>query len=493
MSVKIIYKDIALGADLDATVTTTEKQAFSEIDKIPFGVENPALATCELNGWGLSHDYKTRDNEPIAFWSSTQSGGDCVFTSSPTIQLAFTEQYTATGLTIRFAVEAMDYCRKILVIWYQGGITKYAEYYYPDTPNFVINRTVEAFDQIAIAFLETNLPRKRCKVEKITIGVIREFKTDELRGATAIHEVDLTSETIPINVLDAEIHSKEDIDFIFQRKQPVEAYNNNDLIGMYFIEKGKKTSRFDYSFSCQDTIGLLELATSQGGLWLEDTPLTEILSTAIKSPVTFEIDTAYQNSTLRGYIQPNIKEREALQQIAFALGAVVDTSNSRAIRIFPPPAIVSGDISPKETYTGGAVDTSDTVTGVTVTAYIISDERPTGNEQSIEYNGIKYKYYTETMHAKNPNTVTSDPENIKPFDKSYLVNLSNAQILADNLMAHYQKRDKYSFSHILKGQKAGGNYTVMLPWEDTTQGIITKMSLSLSNMTVSNAEMLLDE
>lgn len=493
MSAKIIYKDIALGADENATVITTEKQAFSDINKIPFGVENPALATCELNGWGLSHDYKARNNEPIAFWSSTQSGEDCIFTSSPTIQLIFTEQYTATGLTIRFAPEAMDYCRKILVVWYQGGTTKDVGYYYPDSPNFVINRAVEAFDQIAIAFLETNLPRKRCKIEKITIGVIREFNADELRSATAIHEIDLTSETIPINVLDADIHSKQDIDFIFQKKQPVEAYNNNDLIGMYFIEKGKKTSRLDYTFSCQDTIGLLELATSAGGLWLEDTPLTEILSTAIKSPVTFEIDTAYQNSTLRGYIEPDIKEREALQQIAFALGAVVDTSNSRAVRIFPPSDAVSGDISSKETYTGGAVDTSDTVTEVTVTAYIISDERPTDNEQSIEYNGEKYKYYTETMHAKNPNTVTSDPENIKKFDKCYLCNLSNAQSLADKLMAHYQKRDKYSFSHILKGQNAGGKYAVMLPWEDATQGIITKMSLSLSNMTVSNAEMLLDE
>lgn len=493
MSVKIIYKDIALGADLDATVTTTEKQAFSEIDKIPFGVENPALATCELNGWGLSHDYKTRDNEQIAFWSSTQSGEDCVFTSSPTITLAFSEQYTSTGITIRFAPEAMDYCRRIYIVWYQGNTVKESGYYYPDTANYVVNKTVEAFNKISVAFLETNLPRKRCKVEKITIGVIREFNTDELKSATAIHEVDLTGEKVPINVLDAEIHSKQDIDFIFQRKQPVEAYNNNDLIGMYFIEKGKKTSRFDYSFSCQDTIGLLELATSAGGLWLEDTPLTEVLNTVIKSPVTFEIDTAYANSTLRGYIQPNIKEREALQQIVFAIGAIADTSNSRAIRIFPLPETVSGDISPKETYTGGVVDTSDTVTGVDVVAYSITDERPTDNEQSIEFNGVKYKCETETITVTNSNTVTSDPKNIKTFNKSYLVNLSNAQMLADKLMAHYQKRDKYTFSHVLKGQNAGGKYTVMLPWEDTTQGIIKKMSLSLSNMTVSNAEMLLDK
>lgn len=493
MSIKIIYKDIALGADADATVITTEKQAFSEINKIPFGVENPAFATCELNGWGLTDEYKARATEPIAFWSSTQSGGDCVFPTPPIIQLAFTEQYTATGLTIRFAPEAMDYCRKIVVAWYQGNTIKASEYYYPDTPNFVINRTVEAFNQIAIAFMETSLPRKRCKIEGITIGVVREFKADELKSVSAVHEIDLTSETIPINVLDAAIHSKQDIDFIFQRKQPVEAYNENHLIGVYFIEKGAKSSRSDYTFSCADAIGLLELTTTSGGLWLEDTPLTDILSTVIKSPVTFEIDKAFQNSTLRGFIQPDIKEREALQQIAFALGAVVNTSNSKSIKIFPTPETVIADIPPQETYTGGSVDTADTVTGVEITAYTITDERPADGDQSIEYNGIKYKYEAETITATNPNTVTSDPKNIKKFDKSFLVNLSNAQYLADKLMAHYQKRDTYNFSHILNGQNAGGKYTAVLPWEDATRGIVKKMSLSLSNLTVSNTEMLLDE
>lgn len=495
MSVKIIYKDIALGADADAEVTTTSAQAFSQTDLIPFGAANPAFATCEHNGWGLTHDYVVRDTQPIAFWSNNTSNASCHFASSaiPKITLTFSEQYSSTGLTIRFAPEAMDYCTKIFVEWYRNDTLIYGDTFTPDSPIFIINQPIEAFNKIVIEFMDTNLPYRRCKVEEILIGVIREFDADELKDVSAVHQIDLTSETIPINVLDAEIHSNENIDFIFQKKQPVAVYNDGELVGNYFIEKGKKTSQTDFALSCQDAIGLLELATTKGGLWLEDTPLTEILNTAIKSPVTFEIDTAYANSTLRGFIQPDIKEREALQQIAFALGAIVDTSNSTKIRIFPPPETVNGDIPATETYIGGTVDTSDTVTEVTVTAYIISDERPTDNEQSIEYNGIKYKYYTETKHAKNPNTVTSDPENIKKFDKSYLCNLSNAQTLADKLMAHYQKRDKYTFSHILNGQHAGGKYTGFLPWEAATQGIITKMSLSLSNMTVCNTEMVLDE
>ena len=492
MSVKVRYKDVALGADKDATVTTTEKTAFSNIEQIPYGVNPPALATCELNGWGLSHQYKARNNTPIAFWSNQLSGEDCSFSNVPTITLEFTEQYTSTGLTVQFAVESFDFCRKLTVYWYQDGNIKAQQEYAPSTPLFVINKTVEAFDKLVFEFKETNLPRKRCKVEGIIIGVVRDFNATELKSVKAIHEVDLISNTVPINVLDASVHSTDEVDYIFQKKQPVEAFSDGNLIGVYFIDKGERTGRLDFSFSCKDAIGLLDLVTYGGGLWLTDTPLTTILSDVFGNMYEFDIDPAYKNSTLRGFIEPGKKQREALQQIAFALGAVVDTSGTNKIRIFPPSFGSAEKIPEKETYTGGKVTTSDTVTEVTVTAYIISDAEPADNDESIEFNGRNYKYYTETMHAYNPNTVTSDPENVKKFDKCYLVNLSNAQKLANSIMAYYQRRNKYSFKHVLSGQQAASKQTAALPWGGDASGHITKMTVTTSNITVSDTEMLID-
>ena len=493
MGVKVRYKDVALGADNDATVATTGKMTFSDTSKIPFGVNPPALATCELNGWGLTPKYKARENETVAFWSSTLSGDDCIFTSPVKIILEFTEQYTTTGLTIQFAPLSGDFCRKLTVYWYQDGVVKEQEEYTPTSAFFVLNKTVEAFDKLVFDFCETNLPRKRCKVENIVIGVIRDFDGKEIKGLKAIHEIDLISNTVPINVLDANMHSTDEVDYIFQKKQPVEAYNNEDLIGVYYIDKGERTGRLDISISCKDAIGLLDLVTYAGGLWLTDTPLTTVLNNVFGGVYEFDIDPAYANSTLRGFIKPDIKLREALQHIAFALGAVVDTSGTNKIRIFPPSFGSADAIPEKETYTGGKVTTSDTVTEVTVTAYIISDERPNDNEESIEFNGVKYKYYTDTKHAYNPNTVTSDPENVKKFDKCYLVNLSNAQALANNIMAYYQRRDKYSFKHILSGQQVAGRHSALLPWGGVASGNITKMTVTTSNITVSDTEMLLDE
>lgn len=494
MSVNVRYKDVALGADNDATVTTTSKTAFSDVSKIPFGVNTPAIATCELNGWGLSPTYKARNNShAFAFWSSTQSGDDCIFATVPTITLEFTEQYTTTGLTIQFAPQSFDYCRKLAVYWYQGGNIKEQAEYVPTSPLFVLNKAVEAFDKLVFEFYETNLPRKRCKIENIIIGVIRDFNTTELKAVKAIHEIDLISNTVPINVLDVDVHSRDKVDYIFQKKQPVEMTDNGDLIGVYYIDKGERTGRLDISFSCKDAIGLLDLVTFGGGLWLTDTPLTTVLNDGFGGAYEFEIDAAYTNSTLRGYIKPDIKQREALQHIAFALGAVVDTTGTEKIKIFPPPTGTAETIDAKKTYTGGKVTTSDTVTAVTVTAFDIVDERPTDDDEKIEFNEVEYKVTATEYTASNPNTVTSDPENVKKFEKCYLINSSNAQILADNIMTYYQRRDKYAFKHVLSGQQVASRQTAALPWDGMASGHISKMTVTTSNITVSDTEMLLDE
>lgn len=491
MAVKLIYKDVALGADEDAEVTTTAAESFSDVAQVPFGVEAPAVATCELNGWGLTHDYGVRDKQPFAFWSVERSGEDCFFDNPPTITLEFTEQHTATGLTVRFAPESMDFCTQILVSWYQDGAVKESGTFYPDSPTYVVPKTVQAFDKIVFSFEKTNLPGKRLKVEKIIVGVIREFDGKELTGASFVHEVDLISNTVPVNVMDAAFRSKDNVEFVFQRKQPVEAYNGNSLVGVYYIETGKRTGVRNYEISCQDIVGVLDMDDYGGGIWIEDTALTDILAEVFGNTIAFEISEEYAGSTLRGFIAPGTK-RAALQQIAFALGAVADTSGTNAIRLFAPPTSGGEGIPAARTYDGGSVEVSDKVTEVTVTAYVIFDERPDEGDESVELNGVKYRYYTETKHAYNPDVVSTDLQNKIKFTGAYLVNLSNAQNLADNILSYYMRREKYSFKHVLDGQNMGDHCEATLPWDGVANGNITKMNISVTGITVSDTEMLLD-
>ena len=377
------------------------------------------------------------------------------------------------------------------MVWFQNGTELSSGTYYPDGATFTIENLVEAFDMIGVVFEETNLPGRRAKVEYIGIGIVREFDGMELTSTKFVHEIDLTSNTVPINVMDASFIGASDIEYVFQRKQPVEAYNDGKLIGVYYIEKGERTGARNYSFSCTDAIGILDLDDYAGGLWIEDTDIETILADVTGGVFAVDIDPALEGSTLRGYIPPGTR-RDALRHVAFALGACVDTSGTASIKIFPAPLEGGEEIAQADTYIGGKVKTRDVVTEVTVTAYVIFDERPNDNQESIEFNGVKYRYYTDTKHAYNKNATAGDLANKIKFDKCYLCNLSNAQARADEIMAYYSRRNTYHAQHVMDGQAVGDRAVMHLPWGGTVGGNITKMTVSVTGLTVSDTELLTD-
>ena len=491
MSLKIVYGDIALGAAEDAVASVTDAENFSSPDALPFGVNTGAVTTLEQNAWGLSTDYQTKSKQPFALWSESVSNAEGVFATPPQITLKFDNQYTSTGLTFRFSPGANEYCSEIGVIWYQNGTIKDSGVFYPDSAQYALENTVEAFDKIVIVLGKTNLPGRRAKIEYIGIGIVREFGGEELTSASFIHEIDLASITVPVNVLDASFHSSTDTDYIFQKKQPVEAYDGENLIGVYYIESGERTGARDYNISCQDAIGTLGLDTYAGGMWIEYTPLPELVSAVVNGAFVVDISEDLTNINLCGHI-PKCTKREALQQIAFAAGAVVDTSGTAKIRIYTPPTGAGEQIPATETYTGGKVDTSDIVTAVSVMAYTIRDAEPLEGAEVLEFDGKEYAMYSKEYIAENPNVYAGTLPNVIEYHGCYLINRDNAEARAQALLEYHMRRNKYSAAHVLNGQKPGDRVSVSLPWGGNVSGNITKMKLTISGINASDSEFLLD-
>lgn len=492
MAIKLIYSDLPLGAADNAAISTGSYESFSKPELLPFGVSSGAVATLERNSWGLSRDIKTRNNQSFAFWSNYKSDKNGIFETPPEITIEFSEQYTATGLSFRFAPGVNEYCNKISVEWWQDGAIKESGEFFPASAVYVLENTVEAFDKIVVKLLSTNLPERRAKLETLLIGVIREIDGKELISTQYINEIDLISNTVPINVLDAEFYSLNNADLIFQKKQPVEAYDKGELIGVYYVETGERTGENNYSLSCQDAIGTLDKDTYSGGLWFEDVKAVDILSDIIGGAFQLDIEEALKESTIRGYM-PECTKREAIQQIAFALGAVVDTSGSSKIKLFLPPTGEGAEISPKETYIGGKVTTSDTVTEVVVYGYDLSEESPSEPwHKYIEIEGVQYKYDLITASAINPNVSSGELTNKIEYKDCYLINSSNAQTRADTVLAYYMRRNIYNASHIVHGQKPSDRAVIALPWGDLQSGSILKMQVVTTGITVSNTDFLLD-
>ena len=181
--VKLIYKDTPIGIEEDTVTTVTDAEPFSAPDLLPYGASTGAVPTFEHNAWGLSNDYKIKDKQPFALWTKSISNSVGVLDAPAVITLDFLQQYTSTGITIRFSPDANEYCTKISVLWYQGEEIKASNYYYPTSPVFILENKVEAFDKIVIALYETNLPQRRAKIEYIAIGIVREYERKEITDA----------------------------------------------------------------------------------------------------------------------------------------------------------------------------------------------------------------------------------------------------------------------------------------------------------------------
>lgn len=492
MGVKLIYKDLAIGAADDAAVSATPWEEFSSPGVLPFGVSSGTVPTCEPNSWGLDGEYTPRAGHQFAFWSTKLSGDNGLFVSPPQVVLGFDEKYTATGLTLRFAPGVNEYCSQITVIWTLDGVERDKGVFYPSSSNYALENTVEAFNGISIYFEKTNLPKRRLKLEYIGIGIVREFDGTELSSFKSIHEIDLISDTVPINVLDASFHVSTNADIIFQKKQPAEAYEGESLIGVYYVEKGERQSGQNYSISCQDAIGVLDLDTYDGGIWLEDTDIEVIIADVVGGAFEVELAPELVGRTLRGLIMPDKTRREALQHIAFALGACVDTSGTKKIKMFLPQTGAGKEIPATETYTGGKVATSDMITDVAVVGYDIADQEPTWEDDVIEFKGKQYECVAVWKYAKNPNTSVNSLINRIAYEECYLISSDMAQERADAIMDYHMRRNVYSAKHILSGQKPGDRAMVTMPWGDVAGANVLKMTLTMSGINASETDFLLD-
>ena len=189
---------------------------------------------------------------------------------------------------------------------------------------------------------------------------------------------------------------------------------------------------------------------------------------------------------------PDKTRREALQHVAFALGACVDTTGTKKIKMFLPQTGTGAEIPASETYAGGKVTTADMITDIAVVGYDIADQEPTWQDDVIEFKGKEYECISTWKYAHNPNTSVNSLVNRISYEECYLISSALAQERADAIMAYHVRRNVYSAKHILSGQKPGDRAKVTMPWGDVSNANVLKMTLTMSGINASDTEFLLD-
>lgn len=480
----ILYKDVAPGADEDAAVSTGSAADFSVPQDLVTGVTTAPGMTCERNQWVLNGEHRYVSNLDIAFWSRDISGEDCTFDNPPVIDIGFDEQYSSVGLTLIFDTETGEYCTSVNIKWYQGETLKANKTFAPNATTYFFQQQVESYDRIVITLNATSLPYRRAKINQIIFGIYRYFGMSELRSASIVNEMSLIGTELPISTMKWTLDSDDDVDFMFQLKQPVEVRNNDNLLGVYYIDEYARSAKTVYDIACRDALGVLDETPFEGGAYLTGISAKSLLETILDGdfPVEYAEDVA--DTTLTGILAASSK-REAIQQVMFAWGVCIATDGTDCLRVFnlPTEAI---DVGKNRTYTGVTVSTSAVVTKVSVTAHTYAQS----SDGNVEIGGVKYSDTQTVYSVANLNVTASDKQNVIEVTGATLVSASIGQAVAQRVYDYYLKRSTNKAKIVWAGERLGGLLTLPNAWGGTNTGHAAKMEIKLSNTVAANVEAL---
>lgn len=514
MSISVKYLDIPVGANEDAAAQGFS-QPFGNAAQIIPGVPDTPWATLEPDGWALDGSAQLFPNEPMAigWWSETRTGEDGRFAVPPVLSILFSEAFSATGLTFTFWPSMHHWCSEMAVRWYNGENLLAETVAYPDGPDWILSYTVEGFDRIEITLLATNVPGQFAKLQRLQVGQVIVFLQDELTKVNLLNEVDPSLCEMTVDTLTVEVRDKRGRNLIPQKNQQMILYRNGEQIATQYVTESQRESRQGYRFQCQSTIGLLE-GTYLGG-FVELVPVGELLADVL-GDMPFVLDPAFDRTELSGYL-PVCTRREALQQIAFAVGAVVTTQGDGVIRLSPVADSVSGSFGVGDIFTGAKLTQKPRLAGIHLTAhsyvpdetvstllngetvsvlrklYIFSEPHHsyeiTGGtldsfgdnwvritaDGPVTLTGKKYLHSQFIYTWEDPGATAAEKGNVLTVKDATLVNPGNVETVLERLRKYAAYRNTLTQNAVVNGQRAGQLVESPNPWGSVTEGFITSM------------------
>lgn len=478
----ILYRDVAPMAERDASPLSIDATSFSDIDALARGVRPGKIATLEEGQWALNGEYRLMRNQTIAFWSENLSDEACGFDAPPTIEVSFSQQHTAPGLTFEFDPEGVNYTAQLNIKWYRAEELLADVDFQPDSTEYFCQQAVEAFDRIIITLQQTHLPYRRAKINRISFGRNRRFGMETLRSASVIRQSNLLSAEVPVSTLDASIDDHSDLGFMFQLKQPVEVWNDDAQLGVFYIAEHTRTAASLYSLNCHDAWGVLDEAPFSGGIY-DAVSAVEILRSIIEPD--FELDaSAVTDTTLTGVIIACTR-REAAQQVLFAAGWLSATDSGNGVRVFSLDTALKV-IEKNRVYNGASSSVSALTTEVRVTAHSYTKSAQGG----VNVAGARYEDTTSVFTVTNPAVSANDKASIVEVTDATLVSPDIGQAVAQRVFDYYQLRQRDTSRVVWSGERVGDYVQLPTIWEAVHAGYIEKMTIKLSNTVAATLETL---
>lgn len=318
-------------------------------------------------------------HEDMGLWSLAQTDEAGRFADPPVLTVTFSRPHTSLGITLVFSPSG-DWADDVHLVWYgRTGEILAERDFSPDGVSYFCDCLVKNYYRLVLTFRGTNKPLRFLKLHRVQYGVVENLRGDRLTEASLLEEADPASQTVSVNTLRFGFHAGRRFDLldltgvyaVFQQQQRVRVRQTIDGVtremGLFYTDIATVQDERVVTIDCIDLVGVLDQTEYLGGLWLEGIPAGQLVHEIMASADAdnyYALAPALQDIEIRGYL-PICTHREALQQVAFAIGAVVSCARSDRIRLYPPPA-TSSSITPHDKVAGHRQTQRAFVSGVEV-------------------------------------------------------------------------------------------------------------------------------
>lgn len=304
----------------------------------------------------------------------------------------------------------------------------------------------------------------------------------------------------------------------------------NNCMGTFYLDDWSNEDDTLADFTAIDTIGLLDGSPFDGGVY--DTHVAS-LAAEILSGYPYTLDSVLGEERIQGYI-PAGTRREALQQLAFAIGAVVDCSRGEIIRIVPAPQRASGLIgTDRRLQDGSKVTLLALVTAVSVTAhryipgeaseelykdtlepgtYRVTFDAPAVadslavrgaelSERGVNHctltvskaaevcvTGRKYSDSATVMRREASNLPSNAQGNEVSVPDATLVSPDRAAAVAARVLDYYAQRYEQTFRMVAGDEKLADRLIVESFGGEMVRGVVTKLEFDLTGGFLADAK-----
>lgn len=535
---RIEYDGEAAGARQDFESVMSEQTAFSNPELLrQNNVQYPKYGNpCELysvalDGNTMPFPVGASAIHRFGIWSKQLTNAAGLFDEPITLTATADDTYTSSGISFVFDENSGIYANNINIKWYRDSELLASENYTPNSTNYFCNRLVERYNKFVVTFYGTNIPYNRLRLHNIIFGVRTTFTSEELSAVKIIQEINPVSSELPANICDFSINSKRNVDFVFESHQPISVYFGDEFIMRAFVSEAKRNTFTTWNISCEDYIGLMENTAYVGGMYTNvyaNELLQHIFATA-KIPV--DISNDFASDMVSGYI-PYTTCREAVMQVAIAIGAIVDTSYSDRVKIYRENPNVIQTIPKERIMQGQKIAESAIVTAVEVHyhAYVASmgesvvayDSADSGwgdgiivrfaeplhdliiyQGQIIESNpnyaiinaedgctleGFRYSHTQNAKQKSNPLTRLTDVENVVSIQNATLISANNVDKVLEKCYDYYIRNKTTSAKIVEKradtAAQVGDYIEIETEYSGNVEGQIAKATFSLFGGTV---------